>query len=66
MATDNELRNIDRMLQYVDKNEERMKELGDQVSSLRQANVDLNTRVTQLMEQMQMTALIGRGSGPTV
>ena len=66
MATDNELRNIDRMLQYVDVNEKRMEEMGTQINDLRQANVNLNTRVTQLMEQMQMTALIGRGSGPTV
>jgi len=66
MPTDNELRNIDRMLAYIDENEERMKGMGDQVVELRQAIVALNDRVTQLMQQMQQTALIGRGSGPTV
>lgn len=66
MPTDNELRNIDRMLAYIDENEKRMKDMGDQVVELRQAVVALNDRVTQLMQQMQQTALIGRGSGPTV
>ena len=66
MPTDNELRNVARMLDYVDKNEERMKETAEEVNELRQAIMALNNRVTDLMRQMQETMLIGRGSGPTV
>lgn len=66
MPTDNELRNVARMLAYIDENEKRMQKTGDEVIELRQAVVALNNRVTDLMRQMQETALIGRGSGPTV
>jgi hypothetical protein len=66
MPSDNELLNIDRMLQYVDKNEERMLALAKENAELRRAITALDGRVGQLMIQMQQTMLIGRGNGPTV
>lgn len=65
MGSDNEKQNIQRMLEYVEQNEERMAEMAKDLNELRQSQVALNDRITQLMQQMQQTMLIGRGSGPT-
>lgn len=66
MSSDNEIQNIAHMIQYIEENEVRMAEQQDEINELRKFLSAQDHRISDLMRQMQMMALIGRDSGPTV